>query len=117
SKPADGRYQSGQELVRDLEQCNASTKSPPLASVPASPKPKAQVAVAAAAGTSSTDRPAPLPTAPPKMRASSAPATTGEPPAKPSFAVDPMMAEDDDASRAAAVRRRLSEMSQLPAPS
>ncbi len=112
SKSAEERYQSGQELVRDLEQCNASAKLPLQASVHAPSKPKAQVAVAAAAGTSSTGTPAPSPTAPPKMRASSAPPVE-ETPAKPGFAVDPMMAEDDD-STAAAVRRSFSEMSELP---
>ncbi len=112
SKSAEERYQSGQELVRDLEQCNASAKLPLQASVHAPSKPKAQVAVAAAAGTSSTGTPAPSPTAPPKMRASSAPPVE-KTPAKPGFAVDPMMAEDDD-STAAAVRRSFSEMSELP---
>src|SRR5207245_960500 len=109
SKSADERYQSGQELVRDLERCNASAKSPPPASVPTPQKPKAQVAVAAAAGTSSTVRPAQLPTASPKVRASSAPPAE-ETPATPRFAVDPMMAEDDD-SPATAARRSFSDMS------
>jgi eukaryotic-like serine/threonine-protein kinase len=112
SKSADERYQSGQELVRDLEQCNASAKSTPLVTIPAPSKTKAHVAVAAAAGTSSIATPTSSPVAP-KMRASSAPATTGEPPAKPGFTVDPMMAEDDD-NPAAAARRSFSEMSELP---
>ncbi len=111
SKSAEERHQSGQELVRELEQCNASAKSPLPASVHAPSKPKAQIAVAATAGTSSTGTPAPSPL-PPKVRASSAPPAE-ETPANPGFAVDPMMAEDDD-SPAAAIRRSFSEMSELP---
>ena len=127
SKSPDERYQSGQELVHDLEQCKSSANTLPAA-VPTPQKPKAQAA-AAGTGPSSTgiSSTAPSPTGPtstrrgstqkapstvaslPKMTASSAPVE--EP--KPSFAVDPMMAEDND-SPAAAVRRSFSEMSELP---
>jgi serine/threonine-protein kinase len=130
SKSPDERYQSGQELVCDLEQCKASAKTVAAKAIPTPQKPKAQAAVAGAglgsvgprstgqssavptstpAETSSNTRGLPLPNPNPKMTASSAPVE--EP--KPSFAVDPMMADDDN-SPAAAVRRSFSEMSELP---
>ncbi len=128
SKAPDERYQSGQELVHDLEQCKASANTSPAAAIATPQKPKAQAAVVGvgpgSTGISSTASSPSEPTstklgstqkapstvaALPKMTASSAPVE--EP--KPSFAVDPMMAEDKD-SPAAAVRRSFSEMSELP---
>jgi len=136
SKSPDERYQSGQELVRDLEQCK-SGNTLASAAVAAPQKPKAQ-AVAAGAGQNSAAMRSVSPsssettlTAPglaPK-RASSAASSAGPLPSpglpkitasaapveepKPSFAVDPMMADEED-SPAAAVRRSFSEMSELP---
>ena len=137
SKSPDERYQSGQELVHDLEQCKSSANTLPAAAVPTPQKPKAQAAAAGAgpsstglssgppssAGTISTS-----PTSTPKSISSgdslpgslpshrlprtTASSTPVEEP-KPSFAVDPMMAEDDD-SPAAAFRKSFSEMSELP---
>jgi serine/threonine protein kinase len=113
AKSPDERYQSGQELVRDLEQCKASANT--LAS-PAPQKPKAQTAVAGATGFSRTKSSLTArqtsPTSPPtKMTASSAPAEESS--TKPSFSVDPMMA-DDDSGPAAALRRSFSDTSELP---
>jgi serine/threonine protein kinase len=126
SKSPDERHQSGQELLRDLEQCKATN---PLAgaAVPTPQKPKAQAAAAgmgttsnrlnstatstsepASTGLSSTQKTSPVPSMP-RMTASSA--TLEEP--KPSFTVDPMMADDDE-SPAAAVRRSFSDMSEMP---
>ena len=112
AKAPDERYQSGQELVRDLENCKTSSavSGAPAASVapkvaPAV-KPKAQAA-AAGAGISGSSA---APSAAPKMSASSAaPAveeeTTG-------FKVDPMMTgEGDDAAPA---RSSFSDISELP---
>jgi len=139
SKAPDERYQSGQELVSDLEQCKSSnTLAGKGNSLAEKPKAKAAAAGAAASGLRSAGQSSSpvtsaangvsndasatestpsggssssaLPsTGLPKMTASAAPV---EGP-KPSFAVDPMMAEDED-SPAAAVRRSFSEMSELP---
>src|SRR5690242_13829333 len=88
AKSPDERYQSGQELVRDLEQCKNSTS--PLKSVPPplAVKPKA---FAAAAGALSTGTPnaqantaAPTSVPPPKM---SAAPVAQEPPARTGFKV------------------------------
>jgi eukaryotic-like serine/threonine-protein kinase len=123
SKSPDERYQSGQELVRDLEQCkpNANTLAPASAQ-----KPKAAAATAGGSTTTkssvvatATSMPSADPTAlpvatstpRPKTAASSAP--PAEVRAKPSFAVDPMMADDEN-SPAAAVRKSFSDMSELP---
>jgi len=120
SKSPDERYQSGQELVRDLEQCKNANSLAGNAGT----KLKAQ-ASAAGAGVGSTPvaknnslssplvepvapSPAPLPL--PKMTASAA---VAEKP-KSGFAIDPMMAEENDASPAAKVRKSFSEMSELP---
>jgi serine/threonine protein kinase len=126
AKSPDERYQSGQELVSDLEQCKSSNTLAAKAN-PTPQKPKAQAAAAGAGLASPGMRPAaPAATAKitssaasapestpssglPKMTASAAPVE--EP--KPSFAVDPMMAEDDN-SPAAAVRRSFSDLSELP---
>jgi len=118
SKSPDDRYQSGQELVRDLEQCKASANTLPAAAVPTPQKAKTHAA-AAGAGPSSTGLSSTAPSLTPKTISSTTslpasspsnglPKTTAssapvEQP-KPSFAVDPMMAEDDD-SPAAALRR------------
>jgi serine/threonine-protein kinase len=131
SKSPDERYQSGQELVSDLEQCKARANTLAAKAIPTA-KPKTQAA-AAGAGLSSAGTPSTFQVSTadatssaaslqgsspshglpshglPKMTATSAP--VDEP--RPGFAVDPMMAEDDD-SPAAAVRRSFSEMSELP---
>jgi serine/threonine protein kinase len=112
SKSPDERYQSGQELVRDLEQCKSTNRQ-------TGTKPKAQAAaagvgsgpVAKVNSVPSSVAPADVqPTPLPKIAASAA---VAEKP-KPAFAVDPMMAEEDDASPAAKVRKSFSEMSELP---
>jgi serine/threonine protein kinase len=111
SKSPDERYQCGQELVRDLEQCKNTNSL-------TGTKPKAQAAAAGVGpslaakvnSVSSPVTPADVPSSPlPKNSASTA---VAEKP-KPAFAIDPMMAEDN-ASPAAKVRKSFSEMSELP---
>src|SRR5207248_2974910 len=110
----DGRYQSGQELVRDLEQCkntNSLTATKPKAQAAAAGVGSSSGADAVSAPGTPTDVPpsaSPIPTLP-KIAASAA---VAEQP-KPAFTVDPLMAEDD-ASPAAKVRKSFSEMSELP---
>jgi len=136
SKLPDERYQSGQELVRDLEQCKGSANTSAAAAVPSPQKPKAQAAAAGAGpgptAARSTSLPAAGTGAAPSLTAKTAPsaaslpepsptrglpkttasfATVEEP--KPSFAVDPMMADDDNIP-AAAVRSSFSDMSEMP---
>ena len=122
SKSPDNRFQSGQELVRELEQCNASATKV----APAAGKAKVQAA-GAAAGVAA--KPAPNPsaaaqpgTAPkpavsakptPKIAASAAVPATAEPASKPGFSVDPMMAEPDEAS-AAVAKTSFSDLEELP---
>ena len=123
SKSPGNRFQSGQELVRDLEQCNASaTKvAPPAAAV----KPKAQ-ATGAAVGAAAKLAPKPIapvqPTAPkpsasakpaPKVAASTAPPASAEPNSKAGFSVDPMMAESAEAG-AAVAKTSFSDLEELP---
>jgi hypothetical protein len=102
--PAE-RYQSGQELVHDLEQCKAganATATTPTPS-PTPPKMVAPKAVAAAAGAGvATSKTASVP----KSSAAPAPAKSTR-----SFAVDPMMAEPADAG---AAPQSFSEISELP---
>jgi serine/threonine-protein kinase len=107
AKSPDQRYQSGQELVRDLEQCNAATKKTTTVA-PA----KAQ---AAAAGAAPAGGPKPNPfakAAPSPAASAAAPATEKAP--KPSFAVDPAMVEDDAGTPAAAARKSFSDLEELP---
>ena len=106
AKSPDERYQSGQELVHDLEQCRAGANTvaaaPSAHPTPAKTvAPKAMSAAAGVAAAPSTSAPVP------KSSAAAAPA-----PAKTtrSFAVDPMMAEPDTA----AVSHSFSEISELP---
>jgi serine/threonine protein kinase len=112
SKSPDQRFQSGQELIHELEECKNSTKPAKPTVVPAAPKAKAFAAAAGAqpGGTQNADAPIsqkPLPSA--KMSTA-----TQEPPATSHFKVDPMMAGEDDSSPAAAVRKSFSDMSELP---
>lgn len=125
AKSPDERFQSGQELVKELEQCKSSgglaAKTPTAAGVKAPPRetPKASAAAASAfAGTAKTSAPEPASTAAavpktiaspdqPKITASVAPAVEE----KPAFSVDPLMAEGADASTA---RTSFSEISELP---
>jgi len=116
AKLPDERYQSGQELVRDLEQCKNSTS--PLKSAPVVAPVKAK-AFSAAAGAISNGTPiaqgstAPSQASVPSPKMSAAPVTQ-EPPAKTGFKVDPMMAEEDESSPAAVARKSFSDMSELP---
>src|SRR5260370_25190219 len=88
SKSPEERYQSGQELVRDLEQCKSGAATLPPA---VAQKPKAHAAgVGSGASTSAGLQDSPQP----KIAVSSAsvaPAAPMPPPAKPGFAVDPMI--------------------------
>jgi eukaryotic-like serine/threonine-protein kinase len=123
SKSPENRFQSGQQLVRDLEQCNASaTKvAPPAAAV----KPKVQAAGAAAVGAKLAPKPsipaqsgmtaksAPAAKPTPQVSASAAAPATAKPPSKPTFSVDPMMAEPDETT-AAVAKASFSELAELP---
>ena len=113
AKSPDERYQSGQELVRELEQCKAGNtpvtqaKAAPGTQTAGPSKPTMQpkaFAAAAITSPSSAGVTAPLP----KASAASAPAAT---PSKSRFAVDPMMAEPGDS---AAPSHSFSEISELP---
>jgi serine/threonine protein kinase len=113
AKSPEERYQSGKELVSDLENCKSSNN---LASKATAQKPKVQAAAAGAssAGKSSAAIPAPTAAVPsrPKIAASASSAAAVEEP-KSGFAVDPMMAEDEN-SPAAKARRSFSELSEMP---
>jgi len=89
SKSPDERYQSGQELVRDLEHCKASASAPTSVPTPTPQKPVIAKSVSAAG-------------------AAAAPAPRRS---KPTFAVDPMMAAAEDDL---APPNSFSEISELP---
>jgi len=103
SKNPDERYPSGQELVRDLEQCQANVPVTPAAPAKAA-KPKVNAA-AAAAFTGAK----PSPATPPQMTASAAAVVEEE---KPRIAVDPLMAEGEEGGRGDSTS--FSEISELP---
>jgi len=125
AKSPDERFQSGQELVKELEQCKSSgglaAKQAVVAAVKAPPREAAKANAAAAASTfaGAPKTTAPIPSAPehapkavaspgpPNIRASAAPAVEETP----AFSVDPMMAEGSDASTP---RTSFSEISELP---
>lgn len=111
AKSANDRYQSGQELIRDLEQCKGSNNPLKAAVPPAFAKPKAFAAAAGATTGGAADPASPKTSPTPKMSVAAPPQ---EPSTKPAFKIDPMMAEGDDASPAAKVRKSFSEMSELP---
>jgi serine/threonine protein kinase len=107
SKSPAERYQSGQELVRDLEQCKASVTKAAAPPAPAPPQKTAAAkafAATAGSGRSAISKPTAAASSP---TASAAPAPARS---KPSFAVDPMMAEPADDSATAS----FSEISELP---
>ncbi|HEX7894706.1 MAG TPA: PEGA domain-containing protein [Terriglobales bacterium] len=114
SKSPDERFQSGQELVKELEQCKsqgglaakaavAAASRAPQAPRPEAPKP---------AGSAFAGAPAAIPKSP---VAPAAPTTTASVAApaeeKPGFAVDPMMAGD---AAAASPKTSFSDISELP---
>lgn len=99
AKSPEERYHSGQDLVRDLENCKVSANKK-TAPAPVIQKAKAQ---AAAAGASAT---APSSSKPKITASAAAPAS-----AKPKFAVDPMMAQESDNAGPAG---SFSEISELP---
>lgn len=123
SKSPDNRFQSGQELVRELEQCNASaTKVAPAAAAKAkvqaagaaagvAAKPAPKTTAAAQPGTAPKPAASAKPT--PKVAASAAAPATAEPASKPGFSVDPMMAEPDEAS-AEVAKTSFSDLEELP---
>jgi eukaryotic-like serine/threonine-protein kinase len=135
AKSPEERYQSGKELVGDLEQCKSSNnlaakanpqkaKAAAAGASPAAPNSAASgptssglsssAAPSAAVSPASPALPAPAPSAPsrPKITASAAGVATAEAP-KSGFTVDPMMAEDEN-SPAAKARRSFSELSEMP---
>jgi len=99
SKSPDERYQSGQELVRDLEHCK--TGASPAASVP-TPVPQKPVAKSVSAAGAAVA---------PARNAPSAPTAAAPRRSKPTFAVDPMMAAAADDL---APPNSFSEISELP---
>ena len=119
AKSPDERYQSGHELVRDLENCksNSTPAAAPKVNPAVAPKPKAQAAAAGVGGqtkavssTAPVSSPAANPSATtpsPKMSAAPAPAVEEE---KPAFAVDPMMAGEGGSS----ARASFSDIAELP---
>jgi len=124
SKSPDNRFQSGQELVRELEQSNVSATK--VAAPVAAVRPKVQAAGAAAgvgvklaskpsvpAQPSMTAKPSPAAKPTPKAVASAAAPATPKPASKPGFSVDPMMAEPDEASEGVA-KTSFSELEELP---
>jgi hypothetical protein len=106
AKSPGERYQSGQELVRDLENCKSGATTPPVVAAAVQPKPVqvAKVQAAAAGAGSMSKQAATLP----KITASAAPAAEEE---KPAFAVDPMMAGEGGAAPA---RSSFSDITELP---
>jgi serine/threonine protein kinase len=115
SKSPDNRFQSGQELVRALEQCNA-TATTVAPTTPA--KPKVQPASASAGvgvGPKPGVSPKPNPVAQvlPKPVASATPAAA-KAPAKPAFAVDPLVSDADDSSPSVGSKISFSELAELP---
>src|SRR5215470_11514565 len=114
AKSPDERYQSGQDLIRDLEQCKNSANPLKSATPPAFAKPKTFAAAAGAAGAGAMNSAATSPEKVPFEPKMSAAAPPQEPAAKTSFKIDPMMAEQDDSSPAAKVRKSFSDMSELP---
>jgi Protein kinase domain/PEGA domain len=124
SKSPDNRFQSGQELVRELEQSNVSATK--VAAPAPAVRPKVQAAGAAAgvgvklapkpsvpAQPSVTAKPGPAAKPTPKPVASAAAPATPKPASKPGFSVDPMMAEPDEAS-AGVAKTSFSELEELP---
>src|SRR5438552_11387495 len=105
SKSPDERYQSGQELVRDLEHCKTGASAAAASStptpVPQKPAPAKSVSAAGAAAAPARN-PSSAPTAP---------AAAAQRRSKPTFAVDPMMAA---AEGEAAPPQSFSEISELP---
>lgn len=115
SKSPEQRYQSGQELVKELEQCNAAAAKKPTTVV--APKGKTQAPAAGANAASRLTVPGtPFSKTPAAVAsAAAAPAPAPEKPAsKPNFAVDPMMAADDEGTPAAAARKSFSDLEELP---
>ena len=114
AKSPGERYQSGQELVRDLENCKSSSApaAAPKVNPAVAPKPRAQAAAAGVGGpTKAVSSTAPVSSSAaspsPMMSASPAPAIAEE---KPAFSVDPMMAGEGDAP----ARSSFSDISELP---
>jgi eukaryotic-like serine/threonine-protein kinase len=122
AKSPDERFQSGQELVRELEQCKsagglaAKGAATPAVKAPQPARREIPKASAAAAGVGAPVKPAavtPAPASPPspqtpKIVASAAPAVEEAP----AFSVDPMMAEE--AAPASAPSKSFSDISELP---
>jgi hypothetical protein len=111
SKSPEERFQSGQELVREMEQLKSGGSivgsTPPTAKASPPPRREMPKASAAAAGVAGPVKSVASP-APPKIAASAAPAAEEVP----AFAVDPMMVEDSAAT--ATPTKSFSDISELP---
>lgn len=111
SKSPEERFQSGQELVREMEQLKSGGSTvgstPPTAKASPPPRREMPKASAAAAGVAGPVNSVASP-APPKIAASVAPAAEEAP----AFSVDPMMAEDSAAT--ATPTKSFSDISELP---
>src|ERR1700688_881332 len=123
SKSPDNRFQSGLELVRALEQCNA-TAATVAPTAPA--KPRVQAASASAGvgvGTKPGVSPKPNPVAPvlpnpvarllPKPAASATPAAA-KATAKPALSVDPLVADASGSKPSVGSKLSFSELAELP---
>ncbi len=111
AKAPEDRYQSGQDLVNDLEKCKESAAKASAAAKPAKPAqaaaPLSRAAAASAGSSTSTARPS-SPSAPASMSA----ALTEESQVQtPRIAIDPMMDESRQKSSGA---RSFSEIDELP---
>ena len=128
SRAPENRFQNGQELIRELDQCNVNpTKvAPPASAV----KPKVQAAGAAAGAKAApkpstpaqpnisapakvTAAPGPVPKPMPKPVASAAAPAIAKPASNPGFTVDPMMADPDEAATVSP-KTSFSELEELP---
>jgi eukaryotic-like serine/threonine-protein kinase len=107
-KSPDERYQSGQELVRDLERCKGGANTVAAQPAPSAAPAKAPAAKAVAATAPGIARTSTTRVASPAASAAAAPAPARS---KPAFAVDPMMAESENSGIAS---QSFSEISELP---
>ena len=118
AKAPEERYQSGQDLVNDLEKCKESASkasAKPAAKAPAKPvqAPAAQAGLsrAAAAGVGSSTT-TPRPSAPTAPSANMSAATSEEPQVQtPKIAIDPMM---DESRQGRSAGRSFSDIDELP---
>ena len=112
ARAPEERFQSGQELIHELEQCKAAgglaakAAAAAVGKAPQAPRREASKTNGSPFAGASAEKPA-IAAAPPKITASVAPVEE-----KPGFAVDPLMAEGAQSS--ATVSKSFSDVSELP---